>query len=80
MENDIESVARNGLHEIAPDIEFSDVNRQGDLREEFDIDSMDFLNLVTRLSKQLSVPIPESDYSKLGSFDALVTYLTSSTG
>ena len=61
-----------------PDIDPADVNRSGDLREQFDIDSMDFLNIVTRLSTELSIAIPESDYPKIASVDALIAYLQSS--
>jgi acyl carrier protein len=48
---------------------------KGDLREEFDIDSMDFLNLVTALSKRLGTAMPESDYGQMDSFDAMIDYL-----
>lgn len=35
------------LHRIAPDVSLEDIDLAGDLREEFDIDSMDFLTLIT---------------------------------
>jgi acyl carrier protein len=50
------------------------------LREEFDIDSMDFLNLVSALSKSLDLAMPEEDYSEMGSYDALLTYLRAHAG
>lgn len=64
---------------IAPDIDIADIEKDGDLREQFDIDSMDFLNLIGALSKQLKLPIPESDYPKMGSFNLLCQYLESET-
>ncbi|MEO1292226.1 MAG: acyl carrier protein [Pseudomonadota bacterium] len=60
---------------IAPEIPFDDVDRTEDLRDAFEIDSMDFLNLVTALHKRLGVEIPETDYAKLHSVDAAVDYL-----
>lgn len=72
---EFEKVVLDAMRQIAPDIDPADVNRSGELREEFDIDSMDFLNLVTRLSKECSISIPESDYRSLGSLDALIEYL-----
>ncbi|MBX2830506.1 MAG: acyl carrier protein [Rhodospirillales bacterium] len=72
---DMEAALGEELHRIAPDIEVSDIDRKGELREEFDIDSMDFLNLVTALSKRFDIPIPETDYPRLSSFDNAVAYL-----
>jgi acyl carrier protein len=76
--HDFEKIALNALRQVAPDIDPADVNRSRDLREQFDIDSMDFLNIVTRLSTELSIAIPESDYPKIASVDALIAYLQSS--
>ena len=44
---DIQSAVSAELHRIAPEIAIDDIDRRADLREEFDIDSMDFLTLVT---------------------------------
>jgi acyl carrier protein len=63
------------LGRIAPDIDVNDIDRQADLKEEFDIDSMDFLTLVTALSKHLALEMPEADYAKMGTFDNLLDYL-----
>lgn len=63
------------LHRIAPDIALADIDREGDLREQFDIDSMDFLNLVTALHKRYDIPIPQSDYPRLASFAGALAYL-----
>ena len=63
------------LRRIAPDVDPADIDRQGDLREEFDIDSMDFLNLVTALNKRFGLPIPDSDYPRLASFSGAIAYL-----
>ncbi|MCR9134589.1 MAG: acyl carrier protein [Alphaproteobacteria bacterium] len=72
---DIEALLRRELFEIAPDINPDDIDRGADLREEFDIDSMDFLNLVVALAKNLELDIPETDYSKMSSYDDLAAYL-----
>lgn len=76
MSKDVQDLAIESLRQIAPDIEFVDIDRSMDLRDAFDIDSMDFLNLVTRVGKELSIDIPENDYpAMVASFDALVEYL-----
>jgi acyl carrier protein len=77
MNEDLEAVLQRELHQIAPDIEIERIDRNGDLREEFDIDSMDFLNLVTALSKALGLTMPEADYPKMATFDSMLRYLES---
>ncbi len=72
---DTESALTEELHKIAPDVALTDIDRSADLREEFDIDSMDFLNLVTALGKRFNIPMPEADYPQMQSFDDLAKYL-----
>ena len=72
---DHEAVLAAELHKIAPDVEVADIDQDADLREEFDIDSMDFLNLVTALSQHYGISIPEADYPRLSSFAGCVSYL-----
>ena len=76
---DLEAALSAELRRIAPDIEVAEIDKDGDLREEFDIDSMDFLNLVTALNKRYGIPIPETDYPRLASFSGAVTNLTEKT-
>lgn|GEM_PF-1686790 len=45
------------------------------LRDQLDIDSMDFLNFLIALHQEFGVDVPESDAGKLGSIDACVGYL-----
>lgn len=78
--NDIENVLTAELTRIAPDIDLSDIDRAGDLREEFDIDSIDFLNLVTALAKRFGLDMPEADYPQMDTFDHLRDYLIAKTG
>jgi len=73
--NDIKAAVTKELQRIAPDIGIEEVDRSADLREEFDIDSMDFLNLVTALGKMFDTDMPETDYAQMRSFDGLVDYL-----
>ena len=75
-QTDIEALLRAELHRIAPDIELDEVDRDEDLREEFDIDSLDFLNLVTALGKALNTEMPEADYQHMGSYNEMIAYLT----
>lgn len=74
-ENEIKAALLDELAKIAPDIDAADVDAAGDLREEFDIDSMDFLNLVTALHERLGIAIAESDYRQLGTLDNAISFL-----
>lgn len=74
---EIEHAISAELQRIAPEIAIKDIDPQADMREEFDIDSMDFLTLVTALSKRFGIDMPEADYSRMRSFDALIDYIES---
>ena len=63
------------LGEIAPEADPTTVDTTESLREQLDLDSMDFLNFVIALHKRLGVEIPEADYPKLASVDGAVAYL-----
>ena len=63
------------LGQIAPEIDISTLDTSADLRDECDIDSMDFLRLITALGRELSLEMPETDYEQMRSFDDLLAYL-----
>jgi acyl carrier protein len=72
---DIHTIFEEELKRIAPDVDVAAINPTGDLREECDIDSMDFLNLVSALHRRFGIDIPELDYPKLITLDGAVDYL-----
>jgi acyl carrier protein len=74
-EEAMRAVLVDELGKIAPEIDAGDADPSGDLREEFDIDSMDFLTLVTALHERLGIDIPEADYPKLFTLDDAAAYL-----
>ena len=74
-EQDLSKALTEELHRIAPDVSPDDIDPTADLRDEFDIDSMDFLKLVTSLGKRFNLDMPEVDYPKMQSFEGLVDYL-----
>jgi len=65
----------NAIKRIAPEIDLLDIDQDEDLREECDLDSMDFLNLLADLKQQTNISIPESDYPKVRSYNQLLAYL-----
>ena len=76
----VEVHLREALRRIAPEIDMEMMDPNGDLREEFDIDSMDFLNLVTALGERLRLDMPEEDYPRMASYNGLLTYLREKAG
>ena len=76
---ELKAVVFEELGNIAPEAEPAEIDPEAELREELDIDSMDFLNLVIALHKRLGVEIPEADYVKLASINATVDYLAAKT-
>jgi acyl carrier protein len=73
---DVRKVLFEEINNIAPEVDMAAVDPAADLREAIDIDSMDFLNLVTALHHRLNVDIPEVDYPKLVTVDGAVAYIT----
>jgi acyl carrier protein len=70
----------DAVHAIAPEADFAAVKADRSLREQLDLDSFDYLNVLIALHASLGVAIPEPDYGKVGTLDALVDYLAQRTG
>jgi acyl carrier protein len=60
------------LTEIAPEARQSEIDSAAPLRDQLDIDSMDFINFVISLDVSVGVTVPESDYGRLTTLDACV--------
>ncbi len=63
------------LSGIAPDEDLSGLDDQKPFREQLELDSMDFLDIVMELRKRYRIQIPEEDYLQLASMNSTVTYL-----
>lgn len=63
------------LQSVAPEVDEKALVANRPLRNQVDLDSMDWLNFLIGLHEQLKVDIPESDYAKLLTLDNLVDYL-----
>ena len=63
------------LAAIAPEVDLAAVRGDVDLREELDIDSMDFLRFVVQLDEKLGVSVPEADYPRIRTLDGCLAYL-----
>jgi acyl carrier protein len=73
--SDIKDAVREILEEIAPDADLSDLKEDVSFRDQLELDSMDFLDIVMSLRKKYRVQIPEEDYPQLASMASTVAYL-----
>jgi len=63
------------LSDIAPDEDLSDLKDDVPFRDQLELDSMDFLDIVMELRKRYRIHIPEEDYQELASMESTVNYL-----
>jgi acyl carrier protein len=71
----VRGIVMNELTRIAPEADPHTLRLELPLRDQVDVDSMDFLNFIIALHERFAIDIPEADYAKLSSLDALVDYL-----
>ena len=60
---------------FAPEVDFARIDPRADLREQLDIDSLDFLNALVALHERTGVEVPESDYAQVATLEAAAQYL-----
>ena len=74
-EAELKAILFDGLREIAPEAEPDKLRPDQKIRETLDIDSFDFLKFLIALNEKTGVEIPEADYGKLNTLDAMLRYL-----
>ena len=71
----VKQIVLDIIAEIAPDEDLSAVKPNVRLRDQLDLDSMDFLDIVMELRKQHGIEVPEAEYRELESLDSSAEYL-----
>lgn len=71
----IKAVVFDVLGAIAPELDPAVIAPDRPLRQQVDIDSFDFLNVIIRLHERLGVDIPEKDYGELLTLNGTIDYL-----
>jgi acyl carrier protein len=71
---DVRAAVLGELTRIAPEVE--EVVPAKPLRDQVDLDSMDWLNFLVALHERFKVEIPEADYARLVTLDDVVSYLS----
>ena len=74
-DTDVIARLRSILADIAPDLDVSTIDVAADLRNDIGLDSMDFLNFVIAVHKDLRVDVPEADYGKVASLEKFESYI-----
>lgn len=63
------------IKSIAPELEAAELSDDRPLREQVDLDSMDWLNVIVGFHERFKIDIPEADYAKLVTLKDIVAYL-----
>lgn len=74
-EQEVKDIVIAIINDIAPDEDTSNLDGAVRLREQLDLDSMDFLDIVMELRKRYGVNVPDTDYMQLATLDSCVNYL-----
>ena len=73
--DEIRDVILEIIEDIDEDADFDSLQADKPLRDQLDLDSMDFLDIVMELRKRYQLQIPEEEYPELSTLDSCVNYL-----
>ena len=74
-EEEIKEIVFQLLKKIAPDTEPSELQPDENIRETLNIDSFDSLQFIVALNEKTGIEIPEEDYGKIATLQALTAYI-----
>ena len=72
--DEIKSTIIEQILEIAPDIAKEDIKANENLQRSLEIDSFDFLKILTAMNEKLGVEVPEADYSRVDTLEHMANY------
>ena len=72
---DIRDAVLHALHQISPETDLQELDPEVPLREELEIDSMDFLRFMMQINEELNVEVPEADYPEFETLKSGLKYL-----
>ena len=76
---DIRAGVIAAIVDVAPEVDAAALRADRPLRAQVDLDSMDWLNVIVGWHERFGVDIPEADYARLTTLDAIVAYLAAKT-
>ena len=71
----IKNIILGIISTVAPDADLSNIKGEVRLRDQFDMDSMDFLDIVMELRKRYKIEVPKEEYPQLATLDGCIAYL-----
>lgn len=74
--DEIRSITLEMLGQVAPEADLDTLDPAQSFRDQFEFDSVDYLNFVLALEKRLEIKIPEIEFPQLASLDGCIGYLT----
>ncbi len=72
---DIKNLILEIIKDIDEEADFAELDPGKPLRDQLELDSMDFLDIVMELRKRHKLQIPEADYPQLATLNSCVNYL-----
>jgi acyl carrier protein len=72
---EIETLVLRAISEIAPEANLESLNPDVLFRDQFDFDSVDFVNFIGQLQEVFQSKIPETDYPQLATLNGCIAYL-----
>ncbi len=75
IEQQVKQLVLDIIAAVAPDSDLADVRDDAPLRDQLDLDSMDFLDIVMELRKRHKIDVPKEEYTQLASLASCVSYL-----
>ena len=76
---ELAGLVRRALAGVAPESAGQPLEPEANLRDQIDLDSMDFLNFIIALHEATGLEIPERDYPQLASLEGCIEYLSART-
>jgi len=74
-EQDARAAVQAAIGKVAPDVDLAEVAEDARLRQDLELDSLDFLRLVETIDMATGVDIPERDYPEVATVKGLIGYL-----
>lgn len=74
-QDDARAAVRAAIGQVAPDVETTQLDDSARLRQDLELDSLDFLRLIETLAHDTGVEIPESDYARVATVAGLIGYV-----
>lgn len=74
-DQDARAAVRTAIGQVAPDVETDNLDENARLRQDLELDSLDFLRLVETIAQSTAVDIPERDYADVATVKGLIAYV-----